>query len=158
MPFGGNFDFDQGMEEIQQPFASAAFANLLIHLAPTLQILELTASGGATTIANDLLTEPHSGNLDFAIGQCLLLKRVYLPWSVSANGFLAALSRSHILSELTMVGNATHTSARDISRFCDIYLSCTTGLKTSSSDSITRWVFSEDGKDHSAFLQTSHGQ
>ena len=116
MPFGGNFDFDQGLEEIQQPFASAAFANLLIQLAPTLQILELTASGGTTTIANDLFTEPHSGNLDFAIGQCASLKRVYLPWSVTANGFLEALSRSRLLSEFIMVGNATNSSARDISR------------------------------------------
>jgi hypothetical protein len=114
LPFGGNFDFD-GMEEIQQPFASATFANLLVQLAPTLRILELAASGGSATVSNDLQAEPHSGSLDYAIGQCRLLERIYMPWAVTSTTLLTCLANSPGLTEATFVGNAVNTSAKDIS-------------------------------------------
>lgn len=112
---GGPFDFDGGIEEIQQPFTTSAFANLLVQLAPTLSILELSAHGGLTSVSNDLFAEPHEGSLDYALSHCTKLKRVYLPWNVTSAGFLAALSRSQELREISMVGNATATSASDIS-------------------------------------------
>lgn len=105
------------MQNVEQPFATAAFANLLIQLASSLQSLELVSHGGMTVTHTDLQAEPHSGALDFALSHCHKLHRMYLPWRLTGQAFLEAVSGMTTFREMSMLGNEIpHTSARDLGK------------------------------------------
>lgn len=108
-------DDDDDIPGACHPFATAAFADLLIRFGPTLKRLKLSSlENGPVLLSPDLQPAPHSGNLDFALSHCTALQVFEMRWTLTGAGMLDSLARCAKLRELKMYGPSPHTTASDL--------------------------------------------
>ena len=94
------------MDDAHHPFATAAFASLLVQLGSTIEILHLGSTlPGLAIKADDILASPHNGVLDMALSHCKALSRVQLCWDLAGpNVFESLKCASSSLEEVVFVG------------------------------------------------------